>query len=187
MNSRRLAFLIAFLLLASAAAVHVAIARPASEEAGRLSLELAQLESEISRLHMELRRFQGQEPPSLPPLSELQDRVALIARTLPPEAGYSLKADTPQPFPPGGQPVALQVRVLVTVEGGYDGSVSLFRELAQVPNAAIDELSLSRIQGRPGRLRAFAGIALVFEQTSTPVLRQAPAPPLQTQPQGGAP
>lgn len=176
MSRQGVAYLVAFLATAAAVVVYFAVAQPASSEAARASAEKAQLESEVDSLRAQLRRFQGTEPPSLPELSSLQDRVADIASTLPPEAGYSIKTDAPQPFPPGAQPVATQVRVLATVEGDYDRSVALIRSLSELPEAAVEEMSISRIQGKPGTLRAFAAIVLLFEASGAPAPTQPVSP-----------
>lgn len=180
MSRQRLLQIVAALLLVATAAVYAAALRPAMIEADQLSARRAQLELEVARLRAELARFQGTEPPSLPPIGQLHERLGRIAATVPARRGYSIRVDTPQPFPPGAQPLATQVRVVASVDGAYAEHVALLRELEVLPQAAVEEVSLSRVRGSPGQVRMSAAVVLLFEGAAAgppPPAPQAPVTP----------
>lgn len=165
MSRQRALYLVALLLTTATTAVYLAMLRPAQAEAQQLAAELSQLQTQVATLRSQLARFQNTDPPTLPSISELQGRVDRVASTVPAREGYSIRTDTPQPFPQGAQPLATQVRVVVGVTGSYRDTVSLLRELDGLPQAAIEEMSLSRVRGSPDRVRVSATVTLIFEQS----------------------
>lgn len=163
MSRQRLLYLISLVLSAAAAAVYAGISQPASADVQRLAAEKARLESEIARATAQLRDLEGTEPPRLPPISRLQERLSQVASMLPATPGYSVVTGTLQAFPGGEQPLATRIPLTASAEAPYDSAIGLLAGLSRLPNAVLEEVALSRVPSRPGLLQVRAVVSLIFE------------------------
>jgi len=160
----RTALLAAVLCAAGAAAVFAAIGQPASAEASRLAQEVSSLQTETAQMRARIRKLQQEKVQALPPVTEARQQVASVATLLPAQTGYSVRAEAPGQFvPPGGQPIASQVRMNVSVEHSYEGAVGIVKALAGLPTGAVEELSLERLPAKPGTVKLTATVVLLFE------------------------
>ena len=160
----RTTLLVAVLCAAGAAAMFAAMGQPASAEASRLAQEVSSLQTEIAEMRARIRRLQQEKVQTLPPVTEARQQVASLATLLPAQTGYSIRADAPVQFTgTDGQPIASQVRMSVSVEHSYDGAVGIVKALANIPTAAVEDLSLERLPAKPGTVKLTATVTLLFE------------------------